>query len=178
MAKTNARKRKAAKAKGLRPAAPVQAPVVEAPVESPVEAVAGTAQRRRRAVPAPVFGGRMVKKDLVEAVAHREGVSVAQANAMVDAVFDTVVRQLVAGGSVMLTGLGTLASVQRAERVARNPQTGEPVPVPPRTGVSFRVGSGLAEILNGERALPEVGRSALEKSNPGGRVKDASQVAA
>ena len=56
------------------------------------------------------------KSDLVEAVANITGVSKAEANRAVDAVFTTITDNLVKGEDVRLTGFGSFSTAQRAAR--------------------------------------------------------------
>lgn len=79
----------------------------------------------------------MNKRGLVAVCAPRLGGRVA-AEAAVEAIFDAIVRELVAGGHVVLTGFRTFEAVERRPRMGRNPFTGEPVAIPPRRVAVFR----------------------------------------
>lgn len=79
----------------------------------------------------------MNKRGLVAVCAPRLGGRVA-AEAAVEAIFDAIVRELVAGGRVVLTWFGTFEAVERKPRMGRNPFTGEPVAIPPRRVAVFR----------------------------------------
>jgi DNA-binding protein HU-beta len=46
-------------------------------------------------------------------------------------------------------GFGTFAKKKRSARTGRHPQTGEPIEIPAATTISFTVGTGLKELLNG-----------------------------
>ena len=54
------------------------------------------------------------KSDLVEAVANITGVSKAEANRAVDAVFNTITDNLAKGEDVRLTGFGSFSTANRA----------------------------------------------------------------
>jgi DNA-binding protein HU-beta len=56
----------------------------------------------------------------------------------VDAVFSTIVRSVVKGEAVTVTGFGVFEKRRRAARVARNPRTGEKVKVRAVTVPHFR----------------------------------------
>lgn len=85
----------------------------------------------------------MNRKELVDAVAGKTGLSKKDADSCLGALMDTVVDQLKKGDQVSLVGFGTFKTVQRAARQARNPQTGATVHVPARKVPVFKVGKGL-----------------------------------
>jgi DNA-binding protein HU-beta len=109
--------------------------------------------------PAPVSEGEDVNKaQLVEAVAEQLGGRKAAAEA-VDAVLDTMVRAVVAGDRVSVTGFGTFEKVERSARFARNPQTGEKVKVKKTSVPRFRPGQGFKDLVSGSKKLPKEGPS-------------------
>ncbi|MFD9124086.1 HU family DNA-binding protein [Kitasatospora sp. NPDC059571] len=98
----------------------------------------------------------MNKGQLVEAVAGQLGSRTAAEDA-VDAVLDAMVRAVVAGERVQVTGFGTLEKVERAGRYARNPQTGERVRVKRTNVPRFRPGQGFKDLVSGAKKLPKAG---------------------
>ncbi|MGW4379668.1 HU family DNA-binding protein [Kitasatospora sp. NPDC004531] len=100
----------------------------------------------------------MNKAQLVEAVAEQLGGRKAAAEA-VDAVLDTMVRAVVAGDRVSVTGFGTFEKVERSARFARNPQTGERVKVKKTAVPRFRPGQGFKDLVSGSKKLPKDGPS-------------------
>lgn len=54
-------------------------------------------------------------------------------------------------GELILPGLGKLVAQKRAARTARNPATGEPVKVPAKKVVRFKVAKGLRDAVAGLR---------------------------
>jgi len=109
--------------------------------------------------PALVSEGEDVNKaQLVEAVAEQLGGRKAAAEA-VDAVLDTMVRAVVAGDRVSVTGFGTFEKVERSARFARNPQTGERVKVKKTSVPRFRPGQGFKDLVSGSKKLPKEGPS-------------------
>ena len=89
------------------------------------------------------------KNDLVESVANITGVSKAEANRAVDAVFTTITDNLVKGEEVRLTGFGSFRTAKRAARQGRNPQTGETINIPASTQAKFKAGESLKSAVNG-----------------------------
>ncbi|KOV14422.1 DNA-binding protein [Streptomyces sp. XY431] len=127
--------------------------------------------------PAPVSEGEDVNKaQLVEAVAEQLGGRKAAAEA-VDAVLDTMVRAVVAGDRVSVTGFGTFEKVERSARFARNPQTGEKVKVKKTSVPRFRPGQGFKDLVSGAKKLPKEGPS-VKKAPKGSLTPGKSGVAA
>ena len=91
----------------------------------------------------------MNKSDVVGAVALRAGVSQADAAKCIDALLELACDQVANGGEVNLTGYMKISTVQRAARMARNPQTGESVSVPASTGVKIQAGARLKAAARG-----------------------------
>ncbi|RKE21322.1 HU family DNA-binding protein [Streptomyces sp. TLI_171] len=118
----------------------------------------------------------MNKAQLVEAVAEQLGGRKAAAEA-VDAVLDTMVRAVVAGDRVSVTGFGTFEKVERSARFARNPQTGERVKVKKTAVPRFRPGQGFKDLVAGSKKLPKDGPS-VKKAPKGSLTPGKSGVAA
>lgn len=70
-----------------------------------------------------------------------------QAEKVVDAVFDTIVKTMSRGEEVAITGFGTFRVVKRAARQGRNPKTGETIQIKASTKPKFRAGKGLKEAV-------------------------------
>jgi DNA-binding protein HU-beta len=94
------------------------------------------------------------KAQLVEAIADKMGGRQQAADA-VDAVLDAVVRAVVAGDRVSVTGFGSFEKVDRPARYARNPQTGERVRVKKTSVPRFRAGQGFKDLVSGSKKLPK-----------------------
>ena len=95
----------------------------------------------------------MNKAQLVEAIQDRLG-GRQQAAEAVDVVLDAIVRSVVAGERVSVTGFGSFEKVERPARYARNPQTGERVRVRKTAVPRFRAGAGFKELVSGAKKLP------------------------
>ncbi|QNE74727.1 DNA-binding protein [Streptomyces finlayi] len=96
----------------------------------------------------------MNKAQLVEAIADKVGGRQPAADA-VDAVLDAIVRAVVAGDRVSVTGFGSFEKVDRPARYARNPQTGERVRVKKTSVPRFRAGQGFKDLVSGSKKLPK-----------------------
>ena len=87
----------------------------------------------------------MNKDALIKEVASRLEVTQKEATPFVDEVFAVIIDTLAEGESVDLYGFGKFSVADRAARVAKNPQTGEDVPVPAKKVVKFKPLKGLKE---------------------------------
>jgi len=97
----------------------------------------------------------MTKQQLVVALAHETGLDLTTAGTAVDSVIDIITRTVADGRKVTLTGFGTFEAVHRAERVGRNPQTGEPVEIPATRVPKFRPGTRFKDaVAKGARLEP------------------------
>ncbi|WP_287961645.1 HU family DNA-binding protein [Alcanivorax sp.] len=90
----------------------------------------------------------MNKSELVQKIAERAGLSKAQATAALNAMIDAITETLEKGESVSLVGFGTFKVSERAERTARNPQTGETMVVPAAKVPRFSAGKALKDAVN------------------------------
>jgi DNA-binding protein HU-beta len=106
------------------------------------------------------------KAQLVEAIADKVGGRQQAADA-VDAVLDAIVRAVVAGDRVSVTGFGSFEKVDRPARYARNPQTGERVRVKKTSVPRFRAGQGFKDLVSGSKKLPRGGEVAVKKAPKG-----------
>ncbi|MBJ7415999.1 MAG: HU family DNA-binding protein, partial [Niveispirillum sp.] len=76
------------------------------------------------------------------------GLSKADANKAVDAVFDGITGALKKGDEVRLVGFGTFAVAERAASEGRNPRTGEKISIAASKQPKFKPGKGLKDALN------------------------------
>jgi DNA-binding protein HU-beta len=90
----------------------------------------------------------MSKSDLVNFIAEEAGLTKADADKALKAMESGVVKGLKEDGKVTLTGFVTFTAKDKPASTARNPRTGETVPVPARTAVVIKAGSKLKEALN------------------------------
>jgi DNA-binding protein HU-beta len=106
------------------------------------------------------------KAQLVEAIADKMG-GRQQAAEAVDHVLDAIVRAVVSGERVSVTGFGSFEKVDRPARYARNPQTGERVRVKKTSVPRFRAGQGFKDLVSGSKKLPRGGEVSVKKAPKG-----------
>ena len=71
----------------------------------------------------------MTKADIVNRVASATGVTKLETEILVDGFFKTISEALAEGEHFEIRGFGTFKVKERKPRIARNPRTGEPVPL-------------------------------------------------
>ena len=80
----------------------------------------------------------MTKADLVEEISGKTGLTRTDVAVLVDAFLEAVKKSLEGGNNIEIRGFGTFKIKQRKARKARNPRTGEEVPVPDRKVPVFK----------------------------------------
>ncbi len=90
----------------------------------------------------------MTKTQLVAALAEEIGTDKKTANAALDGIAALVAREMAAGGTVTLPGLGKVACRARPERQVRNPATGETLTKPADKQVKFTIAKALKDSVN------------------------------
>ncbi|UYM05707.1 HU family DNA-binding protein [Solicola gregarius] len=98
----------------------------------------------------------MNKSQFIEALAaHFEG-NKKQAGKALDAVIDTITREVSKGEKVAITGFGAFEKVVRPARMVRNPATGERVRAKKTAVPKFRAGAELKSVVSGAKKLPRL----------------------
>lgn len=90
----------------------------------------------------------MSKKDLIDAIAERTGLSKTDSTNALNATLEEITKALESGSDVALTGFGTFTVGNRPERSGRNPRTGEPMTIAAARVPKFKPGKGLKEAVN------------------------------
>lgn len=91
----------------------------------------------------------MKKSELIDAIAAKGGMTKADAGTALDAVFDVISDELVAGNKVAIPGFGSFEVSERAARQGRNPANGETIQIPASKVVKYKAGKGLKDKVNG-----------------------------
>ncbi|KUK23346.1 MAG: HU family DNA-binding protein [Synergistetes bacterium] len=92
----------------------------------------------------------MTKAELVREVAEKTGMTKKDTALLVNTLFETIMDALSKGEKVQIAGFGIFEVKERAERVGRNPRTGEEIKIPPRKVPVFRVGKELKTKVMGK----------------------------
>lgn len=99
---------------------------------------------------------RVNKAELVKVLESRLGSRKTAVDAL-EAVVDTIMREVTRGGRVSITGFGTFERVERAARTGRNPHTGEAVRIAKSKAPRFRAGTSFKAYVMAPRSLPKNG---------------------
>jgi integration host factor subunit alpha len=89
----------------------------------------------------------LTKAQLAEMLFEQIGLNKRESKDMVDAFFDLVSAQLIAGDEVKLSGFGNFQMRVKAPRPGRNPRTGELIPIAARRVVTFHASQKLKDQL-------------------------------
>jgi DNA-binding protein HU-beta len=90
----------------------------------------------------------MTKTQLVRHMAEKTGMNNKTAAAFFEGLAETAVKETKKNGVFVLPGLGRLVKSNRKARTGRNPQTGEPIKIPAKTVVKFRVAKQAKEAIS------------------------------
>lgn len=74
----------------------------------------------------------MTKADIVDEIAKATGLTKIETKAVVDGVFSSIITSISNGKRIELRGFGVFKYKSRKPRMARNPKTGELVPLEKR----------------------------------------------
>ena len=85
------------------------------------------------------------KKDIVNGIAEATGWTKKKAKEVTDIIISTCKESLGKGDDIKLVGFGTFKVKERAERMGRNPQSGDPLLIPAKKVVKFKAGKDLAD---------------------------------
>lgn len=85
------------------------------------------------------------KREIAERVAQQTGLPQVTVKQIVQMMFDEVVTELAAGNRLEFRDFGVFEVVVRKPRTGRNPKTGDPVAVPPKRVVTFKMGKVMRE---------------------------------
>lgn len=108
----------------------------------------------------------MTKADIVDRIAEGTGLTKLETEAVVDGFVITVMEALEAGGSIELRGFGSFRVRERAARMARNPQTDEPIEVPRQFVPAFKPSRQFRDVVNKARLAAERERQPEASEKP------------
>lgn len=92
----------------------------------------------------------MNKSDLIEVVAEKAThLAHKEVELIVETIFGSMTKALASGDRIEIRGFGCFEIRKRPGRLARNPKTGERVPIHERKVPFFKVGKELRERVNG-----------------------------
>ena len=96
------------------------------------------------------MGKMMSKRAILTHLAGRLALAKKQVGQVMDELHALAAREAKKAG-FLLPGFGKLVLVHRKARVGRNPQTGEPIKIPAKRVVRFRIGKALKDAALGRK---------------------------
>lgn len=91
--------------------------------------------------------GTITKKELIDQIADATGEKRVAVKKVVQSFLDSIIVELGKGNRLEFRDFGVFEVKQRRARIAQNPKTLEPVPVPPKRTVKFKVGRLMKQTL-------------------------------
>ena len=90
----------------------------------------------------------MNRGEFVAAISEHSGLTKADSDRALEAVFKVVKKTLKSGDSISLVGFGTFVVRKRAARSGRNPRTGATIKIKASKVPAFKAGKALKDALN------------------------------
>ena len=90
----------------------------------------------------------MNRGEFVAAIAEQSGLTKADADRALEAMFKVVKKALKSGDTVSLVGFGTFVVRKRAARTGRNPRTGDTIKIAASKNPAFKAGKALRDAVN------------------------------
>jgi integration host factor subunit alpha len=90
----------------------------------------------------------MTKAELVEKIHATTGCSKKESIYLLETVFSIMKETLESGENLKVSGFGNFEIKQKADRIGRNPQTGEPITIEARRIVTFKPSNVMRDAIN------------------------------
>ncbi len=88
---------------------------------------------------------RMTQTEIVSHMADSTGMTKAQAKEFFNNLASLAMSETKKNGEFTIPGIGKCVKTRRKARTGRNPATGEPLQIPAKTTVKFRVGKAMKD---------------------------------
>lgn len=93
----------------------------------------------------------MNKSELIKIIAGECSISQNRAEFALNSMFNAVIESVTADEPIKLGHLGLFSKGQRAERIGRNPKSGETIKVKPTETIKFNATKRFKKTVNGNR---------------------------
>lgn len=114
--------------------------------------------------PTMVEKANITKKDIVEDISLRTGLTQVETKTIVECFLDSLVKGLLQGNNIEIRGFGRFKLKERKQRSARNPRTGETVIISAGTKPVFEASKDLIKSLNDILVAAEAAASPVENN--------------
>src|SRR5271157_1778844 len=91
----------------------------------------------------------LTKAQIVEELFAKGIFTKIQSAQIIDTLFELIKQSLENGEDVLISGFGKFSVKEKRQRNSRNPQTGEPMTLPPRKVVTFKCSDVLRTAMKG-----------------------------
>lgn len=98
--------------------------------------------------------GTITKKELIERIAEKSSCKQVLVKRIIQWFLDEIIRELSNGNRLEFRDFGVFESRHRGSRTAQNPKTLEPVVVPEKRTVKFKVGRVMRKKLQSNTSSP------------------------
>jgi DNA-binding protein HU-beta len=89
----------------------------------------------------------MTKSQVVSHLADKSGLQKKAVAGILENLVTLATKECKSSGQFVVPGLGKAVKAHRKERVGRNPQTGEPIKIPAKTVVKFRLAKAFKDAV-------------------------------
>jgi DNA-binding protein HU-beta len=89
----------------------------------------------------------LTKSQVVAHLADKTGLQKKETAAVLEQLAALATKEVKSGGQFVVPGLGKAVKAHRKARVGRNPQTGEPINIPAKTVVKFRLAKAFKDAV-------------------------------
>ena len=90
----------------------------------------------------------LTKAHIVENLFAKNLFTKGESAQIIETLFELMKQAMERGDDVLISGFGKFSVKEKPQRRGRNPQTGEPITLPPRRAVTFKWSSSLREKIN------------------------------
>src|SRR2546423_15461982 len=88
---------------------------------------------------------RMSQSEVINHFAEKFGMKRAQVKELFEEMANLAASEVKENGEFVLPGFGKIVLSERKAREGRNPQTGEPIQIPAKTTLKFRLSKGMKD---------------------------------
>ena len=92
----------------------------------------------------------LTKAHIMEELFAKSSFTKKQSAQIIDTLFELIKQSLQNGETVLISGFGRFSVKEKHQRNSRNPNTGEPMILPPRKVVTFKCSDVLRTAMKGE----------------------------
>jgi DNA-binding protein HU-beta len=89
----------------------------------------------------------MTKSQVVAHLAEKAGIPKKTAAAVLEELVTLATKEAKRSGQFVIPGIGKAVKANRKARTGRNPQTGEPIQIPAKTVVKFRLAKAFKDAV-------------------------------